>query len=316
MAGYTELHCHSHFSFLDGASAPDDLVERALELGMPALGITDHQGLYGAVRFSTAAEAAGLHPVVGVEIELLDPGVPDPGGIVVPARRAWRPGRRPPVREEPPVVVDGRPDRPRPERTRLPGHRRVVKEDHRGVGEPQRGPHLVLLARDATGWRSLCRLVSRANLAGSKAVPQFTHELLEANAEGVIALSGCRDGELARRLRAGDREGARALAERYAALFGTGESAATSGFVLELSHHLLPDDEWLTSETARLADELGLPVVVTNDVHYAHPDGRELQDVLTAIRHGRSLPELADLRRPDAESYLKGEADLLALPPG
>jgi DNA polymerase III alpha subunit len=314
--GYTELHCHSHFSFLDGASAPDDLVERAIELGMPALGITDHQGLYGAVRFSTAAEAAGLHPVVGVEIELLDAGVPDPGGIVVPARRAWRPGRRPPVREEPPVVADGRPERPRPERIRLPGHRRVVKEDHRGVGEPQRGPHLVLLARDATGWRSLCRLVSRANLAGSKAVPQFTHALLEANAEGVIALSGCRDGELGRRLRAGDREGARALAERYAALFGTGGSAAGSGFVLELSHHLLPDDDWLTSETARLADDLGLPVVVTNDVHYAQPDGRELQDVLTAIRHGRSLHELADLRRPDGESYLKGEAELLALPPG
>ena len=315
VAGYAELHCHSHFSFLDGASAPDDLVARAVELGMPSLGITDHQGLYGAVRFSTAAEAAGLHPVLGLEIELLDAGVPDPGGIVVPASRPWRPGRRPPVREEPRLVTDGRPQRPRPERARLPGHRRVVKEDHRGVGEPQRGPHLLLLARDAAGWRSLCRLVSRANLAGTKAVPAFTHELLEANHEGVVALSGCRDGELARRLRAGDREGARALAERYAALFGTGESAATSGFVLELAHHLLPDDDWLASETARLADELGLPVVVTNDVHYAHPEGRELQDVLAAIRHGRSLGELADLRRPDGESYLKGEAELLALPP-
>jgi error-prone DNA polymerase len=316
VAGYAELHCHSHFSFLDGASAPDDLVARAVELGMPALGLTDHQGLYGAVRFTTAAEAAGLHPVVGLEVELLDAGVPDPGGIVVPERRAWRPGRRPRVDDEPPTVIDGRPQRPRPDRTRLPGHRRVVKEDHRGVGEAQRGPHLLLLARDATGWRSLCRLVSRANLAGTKAVPQFTHELLEANREGVVALSGCREGELARRLRAGDREGARAFAERYAALFGVGESAAGSGFVLELSHHLLPDDDWLASETARLADELGLPVVVTNDVHYAHPDGRELQDVLTAIRHGRSLPELADLRRPDGESYLKGEAELLALPPG
>ena len=316
MAGYAELHSHSHFSFLDGASAPDDLVARAVELGMPSLGITDHQGLYGAVRFSTAAEAAGLHPVLGLEIELLDAGVPDPDGIVVPARRAWRPGRRPPVREELPLVTDGRPQRPRPERARLPGHRRVVKEDHRGVGEPQRGPHLLLLARDAAGWRSLCRLVSRANLAGTKAVPAFTHDLLEANREGVVALSGCRDGELPRRLRAGDREGARALAERYAALFGTGESAATSGFVLELAHHLLPDDDWLASETARLADELGLPVVVTNDVHYAYPEGRELQDVLTAIRHGRSLGELADLRRPDSESYLKGEAELLALPPG
>ena len=169
---YAELHCHSHFSFLDGASAPDDLVARAVELGLAGLAITDHQGLYGAVRFSAAAEAAGLHPVIGIEIELLDAAVADPGGIVVPARRAWKPGRRAPVVPEPPRVLEGRPARPRPERARLPGHREVRKEDHRGIGEAQRGPHLVLLARDATGWRSLCRLVSRANLAGHEGGPE------------------------------------------------------------------------------------------------------------------------------------------------
>jgi error-prone DNA polymerase len=313
---YAELHCHTHFSFLDGASPPDDLVARAVELGLAGLAVTDHQGLYGAVRFANAALAAGLHPVIGVEIELLDAAAPDPGGLVVPVRRSWRPGRRPPRVDEAPVVVEGRPERPRPERARLPGHRREVKEDHRGIGEEQRGPHLVLLARNATGWRSLCRMVSRANLAGSKAVPRFTHELLEANAEGLVALSGCRHGEIARRLRAGDREGARAVAERYARLFGTADSAARTGFALELSHHLLPDDDWRCSETARLADELALPVVVTNDVHYALPHDRELQDVLAAIRHGRSLAKLADLRRPDGESYLKGPGALLALPPG
>ncbi|OGO58870.1 MAG: hypothetical protein A2V85_01890 [Chloroflexi bacterium RBG_16_72_14] len=326
---FAELHCHSHFSFLDGASAPDDLVARAVELGLAGLAVTDHQGLYGAVRFSTAAEAAGLHPVIGVEIELLDAAVADPAGIAVPTRRVWHPGRRATVMLDEPRPVEGRPARPRPERARLPGHRRVRKEDHRGIGEAERGPHLVLLARDATGWRSLCRLVSRANLAGTKAVPAFTQALLAEHAEGLIALSGCRHGELARRLRAGDRPGARALAERYARLFGRstggagggsrggrGDSAAGSGFVLELSHHLLPDDDWLASETARLADEFGLPVVVTNDVHYALPEGRELQDVLAAIRHGRSLANLRDLRRPDGESYLKGPAELLALPPG
>src|SRR4051794_32902946 len=88
---FAELHCHSHFSFLDGASAPDDLVARALELGLTGLAITDHHGLYGAVRFSTAAEAAGLHAVVGIEVELADAVVADPGGIVVPGPRRWRP---------------------------------------------------------------------------------------------------------------------------------------------------------------------------------------------------------------------------------
>ena len=92
MTRYAELHAHSHFSFLDGASPPDDLVARAVALGLAGLAVTDHQGLYGAVRFVTAAEAAGLHPVVGVEIELLDPAVPDPapGAVDPPAARVAR----------------------------------------------------------------------------------------------------------------------------------------------------------------------------------------------------------------------------------
>jgi DNA polymerase III alpha subunit len=317
MGPYAELHSHTNFSFLDGASAADELVERAVELGLSGLAVTDHQGLYGAVRFTATAEAAGIHPVIGVEIELLDAIVADPARAVVPARRpVKRGGRRRSAATDGGTgdgiesrAVEGRPDRPRPERTRLPGHREPVKEDHRGIGERQRGPHLVLLARDATGYRSLCRLISRANLAGTKAVPHFSHELLAAHVEGLVALSGCREGEIARRLRVGDREGALAAAAAFACRF-------PGAFYLELSHHLLPDDDWLVAETAALADELGLPVVVTNDVHYARSEGREFQDVLTAIRHGRTLDELADLRREDGESYLKSAAEIAALPPG
>ena len=324
---YAELHCHTNFSFLDGASAPDDLVERAVELGLTGLAVTDHNGLYGAVRFVSAAEAAGLHPVVGLEIELLDPAVADPAGIVVPPRRRRqrRPGRAVGMRldglptDDTPLidtaVTEGLPRRPRPTRARLPGHRDPVKEDLRGIGERVRGPHLVLLARSQVGWRSLCRLVSRANMAGTKGVPRFSQALLAEHTEGLVALSGCRDGELVRRLRTGDRAGARAVAERYATLFGRGDGTATSGFFIELSHHLLPDDDWLVAEAAALAEATGLPVVVTNDVHYARPEDRELADVLTAIRHGRSLDTLGDLRRPDGESYLKSGAELAALGP-
>ena len=330
---YAELHCHSNFSFLDGASAADELVERALELGLSGLAVTDHNGLYGVVRFASAAREAGLQPVIGVEIELRDPFAPDPDHIVVPARRSPHratgqraatgqrtvPGHKPATDQPALTPSEGLPSRPRPARTRLPGRREPVKEDLRGIGAGSRGPHLVLLARDGTGYRSLCRLISRANLAGTKGVPRFTQALLADHVEGLIALSGCRDGELARRLRVGDREGARRVAQGYATLFrgsaGPDHRAAAAGFVLELQHHLLAEDDWLVAETARLADELGLPVVATNDVHYARPEGRELHDVVTAIRHGRTLETLADLRRPDGESYLKSEADLLALPP-
>jgi len=313
---YAELHCHTNFSFLDGASAPDDLVERAVELGLTGLAVTDHNGLYGAVRFASAAEAAGLHPVVGIEIELLDPAVADPAGIVVPHRRVRRRGARTPVETLPVDVTEGLPIRPRPSRARLPGHRATVKEDLRGIGERARGPHLVLLARSAIGWRSLCRLVSHANMAGTKGVPRFSQTLLAEHTEGLVALSGCRDGELARRLRTGDLAGARAVAERYATLFGRGDGPATNGFFIELSHHLLPDDDWLVAESAALAEAAGLPVVVSNDVHHARPEDRELADVLTAIRHGRPLDALGDLRRPDGESYLKTGSELAAMVPG
>ncbi len=318
-APFAELHCHTNFSFLDGASTVDELVERAVELRLGGLAITDHRGLYGAVRFVTAAEAAGVHPVVGLEIELLDPLVADPARVVVPARRSRR--RRgaaaPSDGVFPREPAAGRPARPRPVRARLPGHREPVKEDLRGIGERQRGPHLVLLARDASGYRSLCRLVSHANLAGTKSVPRFSQALLARHVEGLVALSGCRDGEIARRLLVGDREGARAVAAEYAKRFGgrAADGPAGAGFVLELEHHLRPDDDWLVAETAALAAELGLPVVVTNDVHYARPEGRELHDVLTAIHHGRTLDELGDLRRPDGESYLKSAAELAAMPP-
>ena len=120
-----------------------------------------------------------------------------------------------------------------------------------GGGARARGPHLVLLARSAIGWRSLSRLVSRANLAGTKAAPRFLEGSLAEHAEGVVALSGCREGDIARRLRVGDRAGARAaaavLAERY-----------PGGFHVELSHHLLPDDDWLVTESVALARRLGL----------------------------------------------------------
>jgi error-prone DNA polymerase len=318
---YAELHCHTDFSFLDGASPADDLVERALELGLAGLAVTDHQGLYGAVRFSTAAREVGLHAIVGMEVELMDTAAPDPMGIVLPPRR--RRARRAaalPVPAFPsaatpspamPTARKGEPARPVASRQRPPGHREPRREDLRGVRARELGPHLTLLARDQEGYANLCRLASAAHLAGSKGVPRFSHELLADHSSGLVALTGCRHGELARRLLAGDREGGTAALERLAAIFGTDERLH-----VELQHHLLPDDDWLVAELARLAQEAGLPTVVSNGVHYALRSDRELQDVLVCIRHGRDLASSAHLRRPNAEYGLKSGAELAQLPPG
>ena len=243
---YAELHCHSNFSFLDGASGVEDLVERAVDLGLTGLALTYHQGLYGAVRFASAAHEAGLNAIVGMEVELLDPVAPDVDGIVVPRRRRKRPT---PTTESVAVEprLDGRVRRPQIERLRPPGHRDPVREDLRGVRARELGPHLVLIARDMTGYRSLCRLASRAQLAGTKGAPKFNHDRLREGTEGLIALSGCRHGEIARRLLAGDRDGAKDAARRLARIFD-------GNFHLELQHHLLADDDWLVTETVGLAD--------------------------------------------------------------
>ena len=268
---YCELHAHSNFSFLDGASHPEELIGRAAQLGMPAVAVTDHAGLYAAVRLwkaaaqtrTDAAREAGLSPVtaiVGLELT-----VPRDEGELRLARR----GRKlnDPLRGE------------RASRG-WPG------EHHAG---PIPGDHLVLLARDGDGYAALSRLASRGHLAGEKQYPIFERPGVESaldEARGhLVGLSGCRNGEVPRRLLAGDRETALEAARRWASHFPEAD------FAVELSHHLAPDDDWLIAQLAELAHDAGLPTVVTNEVHYADPGGHRLQDVLVCIRHGATLDE-------------------------
>jgi DNA polymerase III alpha subunit len=290
---YCELHAHSNFSFLDGASHPEDLVARAAGLGMPALAITDHAGLYAAVRLwkaaaqtrTDAAREAGLSPVeviVGLEIAI-------PRGA---------------------------------DELRLAHRGRKLNDPYRGdrasrgwPGELHAGPipgdHLVLLARDATGYSALSRLASRGHLAGEKQFPVFERDLVEGELDAarghLLGLSGCRNGEVPRNLLAGEAGAARAAAERWARHFPDGD------FAVELSHHLLPDDDWLVTELAGLAAATGLPTVVSNEVHYADADGHRLQDVLVCIRHGATLEQARELLLPNAEYRLKGGDELAAL---
>jgi DNA polymerase III alpha subunit len=291
--GYSELHAHSNFSFLDGASHPEELIARAAVLGMPALAVTDHAGLYGAVRLSKAAgqtrtdEArdAGLSPVtaiIGIELT-----IPRDDGELRLARR----GRK---------LND--PFRGEHASRGWPG------ELHAG---PIPGDHLVLLARDAAGYTALSRLASRGHLVGEKQFPIFARDLVEEGLdEGhghLIGLTGCRNGEVPRHLLAGEPAAAREAAQRWASHFPDGD------FAVELSHHLEPDDDWLVAQLAELAEAAGLPTVVTNQVHYAVAGGHRLQDVLVCIRHGATLDEARELLLPNAEYRLKGGDQLAAI---
>ena len=237
MPGWVDLHVHSNYSFLDGASDVDDLADAAVEQGLDALALTDTNGLYGAVRFANAAKERGLRPIFGAELQLQDMG------------------------------------------------------------------HVVLIARDRQGWTSLCRTISAAQLAGEKTKPKATFDLLAENAAGLFALTGCAHGAVPRAVRAGDFDTAREALARLGAVF-------SERLYVELSDHLDPDDPAFCDTLAQLASEMGLGCVVTNNVHYARPDGRRLHDVLRCIDLGTTLDEAGNRLKPNGEYWLKGEAML------
>jgi error-prone DNA polymerase len=228
---YVELHLHSAYSFLDGASMPDEIVPAALELGYDTLALTDHNSLSGAMEFAQAAKGTGLRPLFGAEVD-----VTDPAGIK--------------------------------------------------AGEPPR--HLTLLVRDARGWRSLCRLLTRAHAdtrepgkAGFARDPSVTLEDVLAHAEGLVCLSGCasrgvRDEPTMRRLL---------------------EAFGRDGFRVELQRPFARHDRALNRGLASLARRLGVPCVATGNVH-AHTRGRaRLQDAFVAIREHTTLDASEPLRR-------------------
>jgi DNA-directed DNA polymerase III PolC len=180
---YVELHCHSNFSFLDGAAHPEELAQAAAAGGLPAVALTDHNGLYGMVRFDTAARKVGVRPLIGCELTLQPlPGIDTP---------------------DPDLLVDRR--------------------DTVAVRRREQGRHhLTVLVVDGGGFRNLSRLLSLANLAAPrKGRSAATWEQLSEHAEGLVVLSGCkRLGLIPRLLRSGAREQAREVASRLRELFG------------------------------------------------------------------------------------------------
>jgi DNA polymerase-3 subunit alpha len=122
--------------------------------------------------------------------------------------------------------------------------------------------------------------------------------------DGLIALSGCPLGDIPQALTRHDKTGAAHLASQYRELFGA------DNFYLELNHHNLPEHDTLRQQLADLGKELNIPLVATNNVHYALPDDRRLQDILTCIKHHVTLDNAHDLLYPNAERYLKSHTTM------
>ncbi len=237
---YVPLHVHSPFSFLDGAASLRDLMERAAHCNCPAIALTDHNNLCGAVAFRREAERWGLKPLLGCEIDL------------------------------------------------------------------EGGHHLVLLAMDEEGYANLCRLLTRAHLDSPRRQPRLRPEHLQGATEGLLALSGCRKGEIPSRILSGDLRGALEAARRY-------QSAFPGRFYLELEGCYLPGTRRLNDALWELAKFLRLPAVMTTNVHYAFPSQFPVHDILTCVRTLSRVDDVHPERKINAENYLKSPREMAEL---
>ena len=280
MARYAELHAHTNFSFLDGASHPHDLVAAAAELGYTALAVTDHDGFRGAAKVHVAARDIGLPIVYGTEVGM--------------SRESPVAGRRSPVLGEAETAPSARPRRGRIRR--MHGNKPV---------DIPATDHVVLLAPDPAGYAAISRFVTRGQFRGKKDLPAYDYaELDEASRDGnLVALTGCRDGAVPRAAQDGDLAGAMAAAARLREIF-------PGRLFIELTHHGMPDDDDRNNLLFEVSRRLRIPCVATNNVHYARRRDADLAEVLAAIAGRRDL-DTADGFRPATDlRHLRSPAEM------
>ncbi|MDQ3524109.1 MAG: DNA polymerase III subunit alpha, partial [Chloroflexota bacterium] len=236
------------YSFLDGASQPDELVTKAAELGYTAIAITDHDGIHGALEFAKLADEAGIQPITGAEITMAD------------------------------------------------------------------GSHLTLLAETPRGYGNLCRVLTHIHHGRHPAAVTLANQLepvdqdlsppLGDYAEGVILLTGCRQGQLSRLVDSGDLAGAATVLNRYIDWFGPDQ------VVVELQHNYVFGDTTRITTLVDLANRADVRHAATGNVHYHAPARHGLQDVLVAIRHRTTLDGCHRERRANANFALNSHEEM------
>ncbi|RJR31626.1 DNA polymerase III subunit alpha [Candidatus Parcubacteria bacterium] len=230
---YIHLHTHSHYSLLDGLAKINELVAKAKEYKMPALALTDHGNMYGAVEFYQKAKKAGIKSIIGMEAYV--------------ARNGHQ-NKRPKIDDSP--------------------------------------YHLILLAKNKIGYQNLMKLTTIAHLDGFYYKPRIDHDLLEKYHEGLIGLTACLQGEVARTILTGDMEAAERVILKYQKIFGAGN------FFLEAQYlKNIPKQMAVNESLFKLGKKLGVAVVCTNDVHYLNPEDNFAQDVLVCIQTKKQVTD-------------------------
>ncbi|MDB9493152.1 DNA polymerase III subunit alpha [Spirulina subsalsa CS-330] len=249
------LHIHTDYSLLDGASQVPALVNRAVELGMPAIAVTDHGVMYGAIELLKTARSKGIKPIIGNEMYVINGDITD-------------------------------------KKTR---YKRF---------------HQVVLAKNKKGYQNLVKLTSISHLDGMQGKgifsrPCINKELLEQYHEGLIVTSACLGGEVPQRILKNELDEARNVAKWYQDLFG-------DDYYLEIQDHGSAEDRIVNVEMVKIAQELGIKIVATNDSHFISCNDVEAHDALLCIQTGKLITEEKRLRYSGTE-YLKSADEMRQL---
>ncbi|HYL96343.1 MAG TPA: PHP domain-containing protein, partial [Terriglobales bacterium] len=245
---FIHLHLHTDYSLLDGACNVDRLVDRVHSLGMPAVAMTDHGNIFGAVEFFNAATKHGVKPIIGCELYV------------------------------------------------------CKKDDHHTERTPPEGDtynHLLVLAQNEEGYRNLAKITSEASLHGFYYKPRISKKFLAEHTQGLIALSGCLKGEVCERLT----EGKYAEAKKAAAFFR--DIFCPQNFFIEIQDQGLEMERRIHKDLFRLGQELGVPLVATNDSHYLCEEDAQAQDVMVCIQTGKSIQDTNRMKFQGTEFYVK-----------
>ena len=293
---YIELHTASAFSFLQGASLPEALVDRAADLGYSSIALLDRDGVYGIPRFHKAALAAGIRPIIGAELTMVS-GSGRPGGSDGSRGSGGPSGSGGSDRGEAPAAML---------RSGLGSRDEASAIERVGGGAPTQleksapppversGPSWLLpvLCESVEGYRNLTKLVTRMKLRSPKGEGALTLEEMDGCTRGLVALVG-------RAALDGRRHGVGGLLDRVVGVFGR------DNVFVELQRHYRRDEESANTALVAMASAFRVPTLATNGVRFATPASRPLFDVLTCIHHHTTLRDAGRQLTANAERYLK-----------
>ncbi|MCA6501783.1 MAG: DNA polymerase III subunit alpha [Pseudanabaena sp. M135S2SP2A07QC] len=249
MTGFVGLHVHTEYSLLDGASQIPDMVNRAVELGMPAVALTDHGVMYGAIELIKICKSKGIKPIIGNEMYVLN------GDITIQYKRE----------------------------------------------DKKKKYHQCVLAKDTQGYRNLVKLTTISHLQGYQgkgifARPCINKDYLLQYKEGLMLTSGCLAGEVPQAIMNRDPKLAREVAAWYQEHFG-------DDYYLEIQDHGYPEDRVVNVEICKIAKELDIKVIATNDSHFTSCMDVEAHDALLCIQTGKLISDEKRLRYSGMEYF-------------